>query len=50
MGAYAGWLECGVDIEIFSDVVCPWCWIGERKLMQAVDGFTADTGEPVNVR
>ncbi|NUR25638.1 MAG: DsbA family oxidoreductase, partial [Catenulispora sp.] len=39
-----------MDIEIFSDVVCPWCWIGERKLIQAVEGFTADTGEPVNVR
>jgi predicted DsbA family dithiol-disulfide isomerase len=39
-----------VDIEIFSDVVCPWCWIGEQKLLTAVAGFTAETGEPVNVR
>jgi predicted DsbA family dithiol-disulfide isomerase len=39
-----------VDIEIFSDVVCPWCWIGEQKLLTAVDGFTAETGEPVSVR
>ena len=43
-------MVCGVDIEIFSDVVCPWCWIGEQKLLTAVSGFTAETGEPVNVR
>jgi predicted DsbA family dithiol-disulfide isomerase len=39
-----------VDIEIFSDVVCPWCWIGEQKLLTAVSGFTTETGEPINVR
>jgi predicted DsbA family dithiol-disulfide isomerase len=36
-----------VDIEIFSDVVCPWCWIGERKLLAALEDYT---GAPVNVR
>lgn len=36
-----------MDIEIFSDVVCPWCWIGERKLLAALEDFT---GAPVNVR
>jgi predicted DsbA family dithiol-disulfide isomerase len=36
-----------VDIEIFADVVCPWCWIGERKLLAALEDFT---GVPVNVR
>jgi len=36
-----------VDIEIFSDVVCPWCWIGERKLLAALKDFT---GAPVNLR
>jgi predicted DsbA family dithiol-disulfide isomerase len=36
-----------VDIEIFADVVCPWCWIGERKLFAALEDFT---GVPVNVR
>jgi predicted DsbA family dithiol-disulfide isomerase len=36
-----------VDIEIFSDVVCPWCWIGERKLLTALEDFT---GAPVKVR
>lgn len=36
-----------MDIEIFSDVVCPWCWIGERKLLTALEDFT---GAPVTVR
>jgi predicted DsbA family dithiol-disulfide isomerase len=24
-------------IEIYSDVVCPWCYIGERRFFQALD-------------
>ncbi|WP_122817032.1 DsbA family oxidoreductase [Nocardioides pantholopis] len=26
-------------IEIWSDVVCPWCYIGKRRLERALDGF-----------
>lgn len=26
-------------IEIWSDVVCPWCYIGKRHLEQAIAGF-----------
>jgi predicted DsbA family dithiol-disulfide isomerase len=28
-----------VRIEIWSDVVCPWCYIGKRHLEQALAGF-----------
>jgi predicted DsbA family dithiol-disulfide isomerase len=28
-----------VRIEIWSDVVCPWCYIGKRHLEAALDGF-----------
>lgn len=28
----------GVEIEIYADVVCPWCWIGERRLFKALAG------------
>jgi predicted DsbA family dithiol-disulfide isomerase len=28
-----------VRIEIWSDVVCPWCYIGKRNLDAALDGF-----------
>lgn len=27
-----------VEIEIYADVVCPWCWIGERRLFKALAG------------
>jgi predicted DsbA family dithiol-disulfide isomerase len=29
----------GVKIEIWSDVVCPWCYIGKRRLESALVGF-----------
>lgn len=28
-----------MKIEIWSDVVCPWCYVGKRRLEQALDGF-----------
>ncbi len=28
-----------VRIEIWSDVVCPWCYIGKRNLEAALEGF-----------
>jgi predicted DsbA family dithiol-disulfide isomerase len=31
-----------VDIEIWSDVVCPWCYIGKRRLDEALKGVDGD--------
>ena len=31
-----------VDIEIWSDVVCPWCYIGKRRFERALQRITAD--------
>jgi predicted DsbA family dithiol-disulfide isomerase len=28
-----------VKVEIWSDVVCPWCYIGKRRFEQALAGF-----------
>jgi predicted DsbA family dithiol-disulfide isomerase len=28
-----------VKVEIWSDVVCPWCYIGKRRFEAALDGF-----------
>jgi len=28
-----------VRIEVWSDVVCPWCYIGKRHLERALEGF-----------
>ena len=35
-------------IEVFSDVVCPWCAIGKRRLESALAGF--DHADEVEVR
>ena len=34
-------------IEIWSDIACPWCYIGKRRLETAVDGF--EHGDDVEV-
>ncbi|MFG2056357.1 DsbA family protein [Micromonospora sp. NPDC048930] len=28
-----------MEIEIYADVVCPWCWIGKRRLEQALESY-----------
>ncbi len=28
-----------MKIEVWSDVVCPWCWIGKRRLERALERF-----------
>lgn len=29
----------GLAVEIWSDVVCPWCWIGAARFATALSGF-----------
>jgi len=29
-------------IDIWSDIACPWCWIGKRRLEAAIDAFEGD--------
>jgi predicted DsbA family dithiol-disulfide isomerase len=33
-------------VDVISDVICPWCYIGKRRLEKAI----ATHGEPVNIR
>ncbi len=35
-----------ISIEVFSDVVCPWCYIGKRRLDRAVVTLGEDPGFP----
>ncbi len=28
-----------MELEIWSDIACPWCYIGKRRLEAALDGF-----------
>jgi predicted DsbA family dithiol-disulfide isomerase len=39
-------LDYGVEIEIFSDVVCPWCYLGKARLEAALADFDGE----VNLR
>jgi predicted DsbA family dithiol-disulfide isomerase len=39
-----------VIIEVFSDVVCPWCYIGKRRLEQALAEFPHAEGVEVLFR
>lgn len=29
-------------IDIWSDIACPWCWVGKRHLEAAIDAFDSD--------
>ncbi|MFG2036493.1 DsbA family protein [Dactylosporangium sp. NPDC048998] len=31
-----------IEIEVWSDIVCPWCYIGKRRLERALAGFQGD--------
>ena len=34
-----------VRVDVISDVVCPWCYIGKRRLAQAVELFRESVGQ-----
>lgn len=38
-----------MQVEIYSDVVCPWCAIGKARFEQALATFAGEGGEPVEV-
>lgn len=31
-----------IKVEVWSDVVCPWCYVGKRRIEQALDALRAD--------
>ncbi len=33
----AGSLQRRLTVEVYADLVCPWCWIGERRLFAAME-------------
>lgn len=35
-----------IKIDIWSDVACPWCYIGKRRFEEAVAAFGAEDGRP----
>jgi predicted DsbA family dithiol-disulfide isomerase len=45
IGSDNGQLPTGMRIDVWSDVVCPWCYIGKRRLEQAL----TDSGDQAEV-
>jgi predicted DsbA family dithiol-disulfide isomerase len=39
-------MATAISIEIFSDVVCPWCYIGKRRLDRALNSLSDDPDFP----
>ncbi|MGW6913217.1 DsbA family oxidoreductase [Kitasatospora sp. NPDC054939] len=39
-----------MKVEIYSDVACPWCWIGKRRFERALEGFAGKDGVEVVFR
>ncbi len=43
--------ESAIRIDVVSDVVCPWCFVGKRQLEQALARWEREhPGQPVEVR
>ena len=40
-------LTAGSTIDVYHDLICPWCYIGKRRFETALQ---AHTGQPVSVR
>lgn len=38
-----------MQIDIFSDIACPWCFVGKRRFDRAVEQFRASHDEEVDV-
>ena len=39
-----------IKVDIWSDVACPWCYIGKRKLENAISTFTAEGSQtPIQI-
>jgi predicted DsbA family dithiol-disulfide isomerase len=39
-----------LQVDVVSDVVCPWCFVGKRRLEAALARLPAGEGEPPTVR
>lgn len=38
-----------ISIDVWSDVACPWCYIGKRRLEEALEEFSAADVAPVDI-
>ena len=35
-----------IKVDVWSDIACPWCYIGKRKLEAGVEAFASQPGTP----
>lgn len=35
-----------IKVDVWSDIACPWCYIGKRKLEAGIEAFAAQPGSP----
>lgn len=40
-----GSLQRRLTVEVYADLVCPWCWIGERRLFAAIQALRQTVAE-----
>ncbi|MGV1035163.1 MAG: DsbA family oxidoreductase [Microbacteriaceae bacterium] len=38
-----------IRVDIWSDIACPWCYIGKRSFEQGAAAFAAESGVPVEI-
>ncbi|MGD9695996.1 MAG: DsbA family protein [Thermoleophilia bacterium] len=36
----------GIHVDVWSDIACPWCYIGKRRLETAIEELSGDAGVP----
>lgn len=46
----AGRTMTPLRVEIWADVVCPWCWLGEAALLRAIDDLGAGDDVRIEMR
>ena len=43
--------HAALDIDVYFDLICPWCLIGKRQLEKAIEAFSSDPqNPPVHIR
>ena len=39
-----------LTLDVWSDIACPWCYVGKRRLEKALEEYRDETGEAVSLR
>lgn len=39
-----------LSLDVWSDIACPWCYVGKRRLQDALKSFSKKTDEDVSIR